>query len=70
MNSIRLSIEGLEFSETQDKVRNQLKDMIGVTEVSLSEGQDYMDIQYDGQVSVSEINNHLQNNGYKVTNIS
>lgn len=70
MNSIRLSIDGLEFSETQDKVRNQLKDMIGVTEVSLSEGQDYMDIQYDGQVSVSEINNHLQNNGYKVTNIS
>lgn len=70
MNSIRLSIDGLEFTETQDKIRNQLESMNGVIKVSLSEGQDYVDIHYDENTSVSEINSHLQNNGYNLTNIS
>lgn len=67
MNSIRLNIEGLQENETQDRVRNQLEGIIGVKEVSLSAGQDYVDIGYDDQTSAAEINNHLQNNGYKVT---
>lgn len=66
MNHIRLNIDGLEQPETQDRVRNQLENVIGIKEVCLSEGQNYIDINYDEQTSEAEINNHLQNNGYKV----
>ncbi|WP_099469473.1 hypothetical protein [Konateibacter massiliensis] len=65
---IRLEIDGLEFEETQDRVRNQLEGIVGVQNVSLSEGQDYVDINYDEQTSMEEIDSHLKNNGYKVTN--
>lgn len=66
MNSIRLWIDGLEFMETQDKVRDQLEGIIGIRNVCFSAGQNYVDIDYDEQTSLSEINSHLQNNGYKV----
>lgn len=69
MDSIRLSIDGLEFTETQDKIRNQLEGIVGVAGVLLSEGQDYVDVNYDEQTSVNEISSHLQNNGYKVKDI-
>lgn len=67
MNHIRLSVEGLEYMETQDKVRNQLEGIIGVQSIALHDGQDYVDISFDDQTTASEINSHLQNNGYKVT---
>lgn len=70
MNSIRFTIEGLQENETQDRVRNQLEGMIGVQKVYLSAGQDYVDINYNDQTSAAEINNHLQNNGYKVTDLN
>lgn len=66
MDNIRLCIEGLQEVETQDRVRNQLEGIIGIQHVSLSEGQNYVDINFDEQTSVTEINNHLQNNGYKI----
>lgn len=69
MNSIRFNIDGLEDNETQDKVKNQLEGMIGVHEVAFSNGQNYVDINFDDQTSIPELNNHLQNNGYKVTDI-
>ncbi len=70
MNSIRFTIEGLQENETQDRVRNQLEGIIGVQKVYLSAGQDYVDINYNDQTSAAEINNHLQNNGYKVTDLN
>lgn len=70
MNSIRLNIEGLEQPETQDRVRNQLEGIVGIQNVCLSEGQRYVDVNYDDQTSDIEINNHLQNNGYKVMHIT
>lgn len=70
MDSIRLIIEGLEQPETQDRVKNQLEGMIGIQEVCLSEGQTYVDVNYDEQTSAVEINNHLQNNGYKIEDIT
>ncbi|MGB8451968.1 MAG: hypothetical protein WCD89_06500 [Anaerocolumna sp.] len=70
MHSLRLIIDGLEQEETQDKVRDQIEGIIGVQEVDLSAGQNYVDINYDDQTSDAEINNHLQNNGYKVTDIN
>lgn len=70
MNSIRLNIEGLEQNETQDRVKTQLESIIGVQNVYLSSGQMYLDVDYDEQTSDKEINNHLQNNGYKVIEIT
>lgn len=64
--SIRINIEGLQFNETQDRVRNQIEGIIGVTNVKVSEGQDYVDVNFDEHTSVQEISNHLQNNGYKI----
>jgi len=69
-SSIRLYIEGLEQDETQEKVKNQLENIIGVQEVSLSAGQIYLDVNYDEQTSDKEINNHLQNNGYNIMDIN
>ncbi|MDF2821417.1 MAG: hypothetical protein K0R15_1858 [Clostridiales bacterium] len=69
MNSIRLIIDGLEQNETQDRVKNQLEGIIGVNEVCMSAGQTYVDVNYDDQTSRNEINNHLQNNGYKVIDV-
>lgn len=69
MKSVRLNIEGLEQNETQDRVKDQLEGIIGVYDVCVSEGQTYLSVNYDEQTSVQEINNHLQNNGYKVTDI-
>lgn len=69
INNVRLNIEGLEFEETQSRIKNQLEGMIGVQKVDMSAGQTYVDINHDEQTSVTEINNHLQNNGYKVTDI-
>lgn len=66
MESRRFIIDGLEQVETQDKVRNQLENIIGVQDVRLSEGQTYVDVNYDEQTSDVEIGNHLQNNGYKI----
>lgn len=66
MQVVRLNIEGLQINETQDKVRNQIDGMLGVMDVKLSEGQDYVDITFDEQTSAQEIHNHLQNNGYKI----
>lgn len=70
MNSIRLNIEGLEQNETQDRVKNQLENIIGIQNVYLSSGQTFLELDYDDQTSDKEINNHLQNNGYKVTEIT
>jgi cation transport ATPase len=69
MKSVRLNIEGLEQNETQDRVKDQLEGIIGVHDVCVSEGQTYLSVNFDEQTSVQEINNHLQNNGYKVTDI-
>lgn len=66
MQSIRINIEGLQFNETQDRVKDQIEGMIGVARAKVSEGQDYVDVDYDDQTSVHEIRNHLQNNGYKI----
>lgn len=70
MNIIRLNIEGLEQNETQDRVKNQLESIIGVQNVYLSSGQTYLEVDYDDQTSDKEINNHLQNNGYKVIDMT
>jgi copper chaperone CopZ len=69
MENIRLNIDGLEDNETQDEVKNQIEGIVGVNKVNLSAGQNFVDIQYDDQTSAMEINSHLQNNGYKVTDI-
>jgi copper chaperone CopZ len=69
MNSIRFIIDGLEQNETQERVKNQLEGIIGVNEVCMSTGQTYVDVNYDDQTSRNEINNHLQNNGYKVIDV-
>ncbi|WMJ87089.1 hypothetical protein [Anaerocolumna sp. MB42-C2] len=69
MQSIRFNIDGLEENETQDKVRNQLEGVVGVHDIFLSKGQNYVDINFDEQTSIPELNNHLQNNGYKITDI-
>jgi len=55
--------------ETQDKVRDQLESVIGVLNVGMSAGQTYADVDYDDQTSDIELNNHLQNNGYKIMDI-
>lgn len=65
----RIFIDGLEFNETQDRVRNQLEGIVGVQNVALSEGQNYVDVDYDEQTSIGEIDSHLKNNGYKVSDI-
>ncbi|WP_156034556.1 hypothetical protein [Clostridium sp. KNHs205] len=70
MENVRLTIEGLQFNETQDRVKSQLEGIVGVRNVFLSEGQDYLEVNYDEQTSAQEINNHLQNNGYKVVDIA
>ncbi|MBA4687199.1 MAG: heavy-metal-associated domain-containing protein [Candidatus Galacturonibacter soehngenii] len=69
MQNIRLNVDGLEDIETQDKVKKQIEGIVGVGKVSVSAGQDYVDIQFDEQTSSSEISSHLQNNGYKVTDM-
>ena len=66
MKSERIIIEGLQQMETQDKVRDQLESIIGVKSVGLIAGQTYVDVVYDEETSDIEINNHLQNNGYKI----
>lgn len=69
MDTIRLTIEGLEHNETQEKVKEQLEGVIGVQNVILSSGQTYLDVEFDDQTSEAELRNHLQNNGYKVVDI-
>ena len=69
MKSIRINIAGLEQMETQDKVRDQLESVIGVQNVGMSAGQTYLDVDYDDQTSDIDLNNHLQNNGYKIMDI-
>ncbi|PKM50397.1 MAG: heavy metal transporter [Firmicutes bacterium HGW-Firmicutes-7] len=66
MKSINLNIDGLDQKETQDKVRNQLEGMIGVQDVCLSMDESSVAVYYDEHTSEAEINNHLQNNGYKI----
>jgi len=69
INNVRFNIEGLEFDETQNRVKNQLEGLIGVHKVDMSAGQTYVDIDHDEQTTVSEISTHLQNNGYKIKEI-
>lgn len=69
MEHIRLIVDNLEERETQDRVRSQLENVIGVKKVDLSAGQNYVDINISEETSLPEIQNHLQNNGYKVTDI-
>lgn len=69
INNVRFNIEGLEKEETQNRVKKQLEGMVGVQKVDMSTGQSYCDIEHDEHTTVSEINSHLQNNGYKVTDI-
>lgn len=69
MKSVRLNIEGLEDIETQNRVKNQLKSLNGVKEVNFSVDEKYVDVTYDRDVTSAHINNHLQNNGYKVNDL-
>ena len=69
MEHVRFTIDGLEEMESQVRVRDQLEGIVGVRAVSISEGQNYVDINYDDQTSIAEIHNHLQNNGYKVLDL-
>lgn len=69
MSQIRITIDGLEQNETQERVRRQLEGIIGIHNACTSAGQDYIEVNYDERTSVAEINSHLQNNGYKVIDI-
>jgi hypothetical protein len=69
MNIMRVDIDGLEFPETQERVKDQLVGIIGVRNIQLSAGKDYLEVSFDDQTSEGEINSHLQNNGYKVTDM-
>lgn len=69
MLNVRLNIDGLEETETQNRVKDQLEGIVGVRSVYVSKGQNYVDVSFDEKTSVMEINNHLQNNGYKVTDV-
>lgn len=69
MYYMRVNIDGLEYPETQERVKDQLDGIIGVNNVSLSAGKDYLEVSYDDQTSEAEINSHLKNNGYKVTDL-
>lgn len=66
MHRIRLSIDGLQQKETQDKVINQLDGIIGVQDLNLSMDEKSLEVYYDEQTSEDEIHSHLQNNGYKI----
>lgn len=69
MENLRLYVEDLELPETQERVKNQLDGIVGVSKVELSAGQDYVDVTFDDQTSSGEIHSHLQNNGYKINTI-
>lgn len=66
MKSVRLNIEGLQEKETQEKVLNQIKSLKGVQDICLSIDETLVDVSFDEETSEAEINNHLQNNGYKL----
>lgn len=66
MKKTRLCIDGIVDKETQDRVMHQLYSMNGIREAQLSSDKQAIEVIYDEQVSSEEINNHLQNNGYKI----
>lgn len=66
MKHISLDIEGLEEKETLNKVRHQIKGIVGVKDAYLNTIETLLKVSYDERTSEAEIKNHLQNNGYKV----
>ena len=68
MKSTRLCVDGIVDQETQDRVIHQLYSMNGIKEAQLSSDKIAIEVIYDEQTTSEEINNHLQNNGYKIGN--
>jgi cation transport ATPase len=66
MKHLSLDIEGLEEKETLNKVRHQVKGIVGVKDAYLNTIETQLKVSYDERTSEAEIINHLQNNGYKV----
>ncbi|RBP57956.1 hypothetical protein DES36_12628 [Alkalibaculum bacchi] len=66
MKKTRLCIDGIVDKETQDRVIHQLYNMNGIREAQLSSDKQAIEVIYDEKTSSEEINNHLQNNGYKI----
>ncbi|WP_303864866.1 hypothetical protein [Alkalibaculum bacchi] len=66
MKKTRLCIDSIVDKETQDRVIHQLYGMNGIREAQLSSDKKAIEVIYDEQISLEEINNHLQNNGYKI----
>ena len=66
MKKTKLCIEGIVDKETQDRVIHQLYSMNGIRDAQLSGDKKAIEVIYDEQTSSEGINNHLQNNGYKI----
>lgn len=66
MKNITFSLEGLQYKDTRDKVKNKLESLNGVHEVCMGINHKSVDINYDWPATDQEIKSCLDEHGFRV----
>lgn len=68
MRNLTLKLEGLQYGDTQNKVKNQLDRINGVQKISMNIDKKMVEITYDWPATDEEIRSCL-NNDFKIENL-
>lgn len=66
MKKIELNLEGLQYKDSRDKIKNQLQWLNGVQDICMDVDHKSVNVTYDWPATEVEIKGCLENNGFKV----
>jgi len=66
MKNLKLNLEGLQYKDSQNKVKKQLERLNGVEEICMDIDHKSVDVTFDWPATEVEIKQCIENNGFKV----
>lgn len=66
MKNLILNLEGLQYTETQNKVKKQLEKINGVENISMDNKNKSVQVSYNWPATDTEIKHRLEENGFQV----
>lgn len=66
MKNFKFNLEGIQYTDSQNKVKNQLQRLNGVQDISMDIDHKLVNVTYDWPATEIEIKDCLENNGFKV----
>ena len=66
MKNFNFNLEGLQYKDSQDKIKNQLQRLNGVQDICLDVDHKSVNVTFDWPATEIEIKQCVENNGFKI----